>query len=555
MSNEIRYGNCYWRRRSSLLFTHSNRDMRFSHAAPVTREAGHVLFDEIKRMEDVLERSEAAFSDILDGFRRSIRCSTARLGTMYNATNPFLRLPDEVIALVMMKTPTNRRSKRVEVVVSHVCRRLRHIALSTSALWTQVTATDLTRSMPDMLEAYLTRSNGRLIDVDLGICKSYHGSRRDVDRIMGKICSYAPLWRSFKFSYHSYAALQMPSHGCLDHPLPFLESIHSVPNLQRLELNINLPPKRPFPGGRQPPVFQPLFQQGVPNLSVLVLQTWKFHFFWLLPTLGSLTSLTIGSSRLLDEHLVMDHSQQTPIPILQLLSLPTLHQFALVDGTESTSFPVRLDMTPPHTSTADAQYSRLHSLRIPVQVLPELFSIPQQVFEETTHLFVDVSVTDESFYATLMAAANTHTGDIFPKLGYLTLCCGETQTEFPVEESDILMRMTSSINHLIIMGNGHEMFEGILDHHMDDSPYWPNLVDVYLDLVNHFTEDVHDLFDWCISRRERHNGFVLQVADGYIEQMTSYNDSQYAEELVVKLGIMQEVDGPTLPEADRVWLE
>lgn len=532
--------------------------MHFAHAGPATRGPGEIIADEIKRMDDVLQRSEAAFSDILDGFRRSIRCSEVRLGALYNATNPLLGLPDEVLALIMKEAQSicaaTGRTRRVEVDSSHVCRRLRHAALSTSTLWTRISAVDL--GAPNRLEAYLTRSNGRLLDVDLTISESFKGSSASFWPIMMKIVSHAALWRSFRFSYHHPHSLRwLCPVGGWYHPVPFLKDILQVPSLQLLDLYLNCPDIPYSISPAKDP--HPIFQQWAPNLSTVVLKTWKFNQLWLLPTHCNLTSLTIGST-VIQQSQDYDHSQQAPIPIVQLLSLPTLRQFALIDGTSNSLYPPRWDMTLPlHSSTAAPQYCRLRSLRIPVHLLPYLFLLPRQVFEEMMHLFVDVLEIHEHFFPTLQEALNTYVCDIFPKLEYLTLCCDpDEEATFSREESHLLMRMTSGISHLAIICHGHEMVDGLLDRNLDNSLRWPDLVDVFIGHVNTEPEDeeIHDLIQWCVWRRQLRSAFSLKITEWYIDHVFSQDSFRYAEELVIKPGILREVDGPDLPDVDKIWI-
>ena len=374
---------------------------------------------------------------------------------------------------------------------------------------------------------------------------AYRISPKGVQPIIEEICSLAARWRSFKYSNGQGSAWRLQPDYTRGLPFLPIEDIVSVPNLQHLELGFPLSPRTLWPStNHNELVYRPLFRQGAPKLSTLVIRAWRFHFLGLLPTHCNLTSLTIVSPKEENRH---DNTQPNPIPIFQLLSIPTLRQFALVDETldQPGVLPIRFDRTlPAHSPTAAAQYCRLHSLRIPAQVLPHLFSCPRQIFEEMIHLFVGMGRGEEHLFSNLDGAPDIYV-DIFPKLDFLTF-----YPVFSFEEANFLMHITSNIRHLAI----REYMSDLSDYYMDNASLsaWPNLAEFYLDEIDWPQAD--DLHHWCLLRREIQSGFTLTIQDGLIEGRVPMEDKQRIRDLFFKSGVMKEVDYPTIPEADKMWL-
>ena len=509
--------------------------------------------DEIELKEDILRTTEAKFLNILEGLRRSVASSDAKLRVICNANNPALRISDDVLSYIMEEAWATSPSGHVEITLSHVCSRWRRASLSTPSLWTRIGAKGT--SGWSKMEEYLNRAKGHLIDVEIELDET-DPSEQDLDAIehlLTRLASRSQRWRSLKISSHD-----QPFTPRNPHPIPFLKNIEAVANLKSLKLILDPPlaSKHHFVPSRH----ASLFHNGAPNLTKLHFQTTNMDLLWFLPPLHNLTSLTIGS--LAGRNLSEGFNPHPSIPIRHFLSLPKLRQFALLDDGYCSRLPC-FDFGSGLTESAPAWSSRLRSLRVPLRFLPHFFSdLPWKVVEETTHLFVDIVYSPTSRPA-LLDLTQTHlqtqqTQPLLPHLTQLTLCFeykGKVEGPLPRPILGLLGQLTPRIAHLVLLERSCELLDTTADWRM-----WPKLQTVYFDIAG-----------YCERPSARQTNFVQELAFRLIELEKWRCERGFANFCVkakakscfylVESNVQsplwrffRHVAGPTLPAGDILWL-
>lgn len=96
-------------------------------------------------------------------------------GALYNETAPVLNLPTEILCQIFEDTQDASRMHRasrhpcVEVIISHVCRGWRSVALSFPPLWSTFRYDSICdrahRQLGNRLDVYLDRSSSHLLDL------------------------------------------------------------------------------------------------------------------------------------------------------------------------------------------------------------------------------------------------------------------------------------------------------------------------------------------------------------------------------------------------------
>ena len=522
--------------------------LTFPHINQATRDIGAKLIAEIELQENLIRSMEGAVLEFLAEVRQSIVSSDTRLRVLCNVNNPVVRIPDDVLSCIMEEARAAvRPSERVEVTLSHVCSRWRRTAISTSSLWTRVGPNSC-----QMMEAYLDRAKGQLIDIDLEL-----GSLMDITNWEAKLATEQILARiancSLRFRSLTIISLDTPFTPRSPHPIPFLKDVSSVPNLQSLKLILEPPTtsKEYFVPSKHPR----LFHDGAPNLTQLHFQTTNMELIWFLPSLENLTSLTIGS--LERPYPILP---RPTIPMRVILSLPKLKQLALIDDAPSRR-PACYEFGQ-NVPVASLWSSRLRSLRVPLRFLPDMFNkFPLEILEETTHLFVDVVYQPERpplIDLTHCYLPQQPTRPMLPKLTQLTLCFeqkGIVDFPLPIAIVHLLCQLSPGITNLVLLKRACELLDPTVPWRM-----WPNLENVYFDIKGYYRNPSSRRTNFIkglacllveLARWRREQGSLTFGTQVKKKSFKYLKESGVPPQF---WGNFQVVSGPTLPDGDIFWL-
>ena len=135
---------------------------------------------------------------------------------------PVESLPDELLLDIFEYAQhSNSRGKCVlptEVLISHVSRRWRQLAVDNPKLWTQLVVTS---QMPsDRISTYLARSGQCLLDISFELLSRVLASTRTNLSIMDTLMHHAERWRTFVFNGKITNLIIVHPHS----PAPHLES-------------------------------------------------------------------------------------------------------------------------------------------------------------------------------------------------------------------------------------------------------------------------------------------------------------------------------------------
>jgi hypothetical protein len=200
-----------------------------------------------------------------------------------NSVAPISLLPSELIAEIFN---TGRHTSSIRpsfpLVVSHVTRKWREIAIQSPSLWTDIRIGGRSETQA-LLDLYLQRSQDQPLDVEI---HHFHRSalRRDeirklYDDIFGILAHHAGRWRHLRIIVDS----ELPEE---DHLLWIFTQLHDLyaPRLQSFYLESN--------GIASAPKRCDIFTHGAPLLSSIVLRGDALPFG--LPPLSSVTKLELG---------------------------------------------------------------------------------------------------------------------------------------------------------------------------------------------------------------------------------------------------------------------
>ncbi|KII86981.1 hypothetical protein PLICRDRAFT_43681 [Plicaturopsis crispa FD-325 SS-3] len=193
-----------------------------------------------------------------------------------------------------------------QVLLTHVSRQWRTIAINTSSLWTSI---DIHKSwhVKGILDAHLARSEPRLIDISLRW-----------DHVVEKIAACSHRWKAFRGYFSGWSSLG-----------PFVEHI-DAPRLKHLYLSADYP----YDGGIA--ITAPhlsdlgltgvplsLIQGPLPDLRICTIDTNNYHGSIDLVKLGSLfsSSLHLAELSIAYEALPFDLAAAGPVHIPSLTSL------------------------------------------------------------------------------------------------------------------------------------------------------------------------------------------------------------------------------------------
>jgi hypothetical protein len=199
------------------------------------------------------------------------------------------RLPPELLGAIftfgnMFEERSESFKKHFPLVVSQVSARWRDVALHTSSLWKDIFIQGNLVTATELVDAYLERSRGCLLDIDLDLdnCMTAEVWAERIECQLDRIVEHVGRWRhlavhgTWRAPFLTFAGRLRNSYA------PFLESIAICWNVphddadEHIILGINV------------------FTSGCPRLSSLFLSEVDFIFFQ--PPLASITSFTLGYS-------------------------------------------------------------------------------------------------------------------------------------------------------------------------------------------------------------------------------------------------------------------
>ena len=459
-----------------------------------------------------LEQFEGLCAELQD----SVDAAKARLGSVCNHSNPSSCLPTEILSHIMenvcsgsQKYPLGLEGLRMEVYLSHVCRRWRDVAIATPTLWTNIEGPEFSGHMRTMRTVvYLARSRKRLIDVSLFISADPFGIPRANwgQDFLKTIVPHSGRWRSF--------TLQCPEeyddHEAEDIIIDALANI-SVPQLKSLDLFINLPD----PGTDDSKPY--IFLQATPRLSRLRLDATTTH--WFIAPMNTITALTV-------------HSSGASIPCLDLFGFPNLRHLDITRNKEYTYCPIKF--VPPFRDlrhSNEVVTTRLVSLRLPIYDLPlfcEISPCLRVSLQNLQYLYLfdldhfddsdDDSYSDDDYVRPdsewrewpdrLQELFNDDEfdEDLFPSLEHLSIDLGSMKPSSSINASS-LCRLTKNISTLTVI-NGCIAPDTISG---DGGVAWPRLRIVQFQNLPERIEECRKLVAWLAECGCRSDG-TLSVA-------------------------------------------
>ena len=232
----------------------------------------------------------------------------AEYGAFYNETALVLKLPIEILCQIFEATQDASRSHRVsehpfvEVIISHVCRGWRSVALSFPPLWSTFrhhgVCDQADRQLGHRLDVYLERSSSHLLDLYFYFWCSTT-SRGPFKSILESTLPHVGRWRRFfLFSNHC------------DSMSDFTERLYRLetPNLEYLSLE----PALLYPG---------TFLRDTPKLCYLRMDTpCPSQYF---PLLFNITVLRI------ERHFYSNSHLGSWNDFLEILALPSLSSLSI----------------------------------------------------------------------------------------------------------------------------------------------------------------------------------------------------------------------------------
>ena len=140
----------------------------------------------------------------------------AEYGAVYNETAPVFNLPVEILCQIFKAAQDASRIHNpfVEVIISHVCRGWRSVALSFPPLWSTLRHDSICDQadcqLGNRLDVYLERSSSHLLDLDFHFGYSTR-SRVSFKSILESTLPHVARWRqSFLISYDYDSMLDFP---------------------------------------------------------------------------------------------------------------------------------------------------------------------------------------------------------------------------------------------------------------------------------------------------------------------------------------------------------
>ncbi|TFK75603.1 hypothetical protein BDN72DRAFT_446602 [Pluteus cervinus] len=120
------------------------------------------LASELRDLEQLVSSLQLREKDLLDQLRQTrsaLEPLRSRVRLLKNSGAPILKLPTELLSAILVKAHAieDRAGCPFEVRISHVCQRLRDVAISTSPIWTTFKIC-LWRWPPEFHRMYLERS-------------------------------------------------------------------------------------------------------------------------------------------------------------------------------------------------------------------------------------------------------------------------------------------------------------------------------------------------------------------------------------------------------------
>jgi hypothetical protein len=152
-----------------------------------------------------------------------------------NHTTPFYSLPPELVSLIFdfaKRSLPTAKSRRLPLILSHVTRRWRDIAICAGFLWIDI---DISPPwMTEMVEAYLIRSGSYPIDVSFIIPPPHKiGSISEIDRVFSLITPHLARCRTFYVGGSLFQYNECPAVATLVERV----SAQALPQLKQLSLD------------------------------------------------------------------------------------------------------------------------------------------------------------------------------------------------------------------------------------------------------------------------------------------------------------------------------
>lgn len=376
--------------------------------------------------------------------RRSLDKGSAS-GRLLGARSYFSKIPVEIIGLIFEHaTHSDKDIKRTEVILSHVCRHWRAVALNTATLWTSM-AIDMSKHISPAtflitgtrILTYLARSKFLLIDVWLNIA----GTQLSYHRIhlMDALVNHVARWRRLTVLTNSESQTFLVSRMLGD---------RYTPNLESVTVRLDSPVTNNDPISLDPLVFR----NGAPMLSYLSLDVSSSRIY--LPPLQNVTTLLLSAA-------VYQPPCFTFKTFCTLLCLPLLEALSLHQ--DICGSPLDSDVLG-NLSLPNLRHLRLDASPVITNLLM-YFNAPN--LESLVIKDVDLGSSGDIGEPTYPKDPST----CFPSLKYLTLSGAD-----PTSPSSAIpiARITRSIEHLVVSDYTFCIIYDI-DWTDEKAGIWPNL--------------------------------------------------------------------------------
>ncbi|KAH7915654.1 hypothetical protein BJ138DRAFT_997550, partial [Hygrophoropsis aurantiaca] len=240
------------------------------------------LYQELARLQS---QADGAHSKVARCKKQLRSIANSSPSSSRNAKSHIAVLPFELLRAIFQETIVLcLRSSRMELVISHVCQRWRHIALDTPSLWTRVRL--YPTQSTEIFDLYLQRSQQLPLHILFGVffppTEAIVHYMNEIESLASAVISCANRWESINiFSPSELRDLFYE-----------LRNVHA-PLLKELKIS--------GPQGLEDSQFEshinpyPLFAGGTPNLVSLHV-SFTPPLFSTFPTSSSLTTLVLASS-------------------------------------------------------------------------------------------------------------------------------------------------------------------------------------------------------------------------------------------------------------------
>lgn len=285
-------------------------------------------------LENRIEKAKAAHAYLSRKTRDLAKLSRnlqSECNTLKNQLAPVLSLPDELLGVIFEALSSDiilmSDSPPIQISLSHVSRRFRHIAMSTRRLWTRIEVSLYTPF--DMIISYLQRSRSFPFDLRFDIDANQGSDSSSDSEFESDVSLYTDAeWKTI-MSYMIYCRRFSARSNDPIVITDIIDRLHTVkaPLLQSFQIgcyDVNVDIRHYLASRRN------IIDGGAPALTFIRIDGWSLY--QCLPPLSRVTSLTLlGALQLMQwidfRNMVGNHLALTRLVIGSIFSDPYIPQY------------------------------------------------------------------------------------------------------------------------------------------------------------------------------------------------------------------------------------